>query len=276
MINTQDTLSQTWTKTGEQRRGRKGHIVVETTNTITAFKSGCETSEGKTKSSSVSVCVVNGTCSSCRSLNLHRKCACIEKLSNHNEWKSQRKSKTYPRGARSPLQCHDGFPKDVPSVTSVQTLQLWTCMKRDINHALFPTEQNLRRLVFEKKPPRGSKCRWGRRRSRRSPPSADGSTTSSPPIPRKPRCWRGSSCTLWTSHWCDLEQANTHRGDGIHKLYFFVLATARPASTHVHQEHLPPCVKSVANGTRFWYQELYSFHLQSEWYWWIAFEHAGL
>lgn len=30
-------------------------------------------------------------------------CACIEKLSIHNEWKSQRKSKTHPRGTKSSL-----------------------------------------------------------------------------------------------------------------------------------------------------------------------------
>ena len=53
------------------------------------------------------------------------------------------------------------------------------------------------------------KCWWGHRRSRRSPPSTDASTISWPPTPKRPRCWRGSSCTRWTWRWCGLRCGST-------------------------------------------------------------------
>lgn len=53
-----------------------------------------------------------------------------------------------------------------------------------------------------------SKCRWGRRHSRRSPQLADGSTTSSPQTQKKPHHWQGSSYTQWTWHLCDLTQTH--------------------------------------------------------------------
>lgn len=51
---------------------------------------------------------------------------------------------------------------------------------------IYKTPQDAAQLI--------SKCQWGRRRSRRSRRSADGSTTSSPLTQKKPRHWRGSSC----------------------------------------------------------------------------------